>query len=159
MSFPLILIHLKCETLVPDGVESQKLVAWQVVVVTGGAMGLGRMLSIWFAQLGAVVLGWDVDASNGQKVVREIASVATVAGGEAHSFQVDVGDRSPVYEAGRKVLEQFQAEDILVNNAGVVCGRTLLATSDAANTFAHFWTVCAFLPEMVRRNRGHKTAS
>lgn len=138
----------------------QKSVAGNVVVVTGGALGLGRTLALRFAQLGAVVLVWDINATNGLKVVQEIT--AADGGGDAHFFHVDVSDRAKVYEAGRKVLEQFGTVDILVNNAGIVCGKTLLATSDAAiertfavNTLAHFWTVRAFLPHMVQRNRGH----
>ncbi|EGZ12682.1 hypothetical protein PHYSODRAFT_337099 [Phytophthora sojae] len=138
----------------------QKSVAGSVVVITGGALGLGRMLAIRFAQLGAVVLVWDINAPNGQKVVQEITSAD--GGGEAHFFHVDVSDKAKVYETGRRVLEQFGTVDILVNNAGIVCGKTLLATSDATiertfavNTFAHFWTLRAFLPDMVKRNRGH----
>jgi all-trans-retinol dehydrogenase (NAD+) len=138
----------------------QKSVSGQVVLVTGGAMGLGRMIALRFAALGAIVLVWDVDVTNGLQVVQQISSMSGES--EAHFFEVDVGDREAVYRAGRQVLEQFGAVDILVNNAGVVCGRTLLNTPDAAiertfaiNTLAHFWTVRAFLPDMLQRNRGH----
>ncbi|KAE9333593.1 hypothetical protein PF008_g14368 [Phytophthora fragariae] len=138
----------------------QKSVAGNVVVVTGGALGLGRTLSLRFAQLGAVVLVWDINATNGLRVVQEITSAD--GGGDAHFFHVDVSDRAKVYEAGRKVLEQFGAVDILVNNAGIVGGRPVLESSDAmiertmaVNATSHFWTIKAFLPMMAKRNKGH----
>jgi len=49
-----------------------------------------------------------------------------------------------------------------VNNAGVVSGKTFLEVSDKmaeltmdVNILAHFWTVKAFLPDMIRENKGH----
>jgi all-trans-retinol dehydrogenase (NAD+) len=52
--------------------------------------------------------------------------------------------------------------DILVNNAGVVSGRSFLECTDEqcrrtmdVNIMGHFWTVRAFLPDMVRRGSGH----
>ena len=45
---------------------------------------------------------------------------------------------------------------ILVNNAGIVSGTALLDTSDEkiirtfdVNIMAHFWTIKAFLPDMI----------
>ena len=45
---------------------------------------------------------------------------------------------------------------ILVNNAGIVSGTSLLDTSDEkiirtfdVNIMAHFWTIKAFLPDMI----------
>eukprot|EP00952_Eustigmatos_sp_NYUAD-ZCMA_P009418 38909-Eustigmatos_ZCMA.PRE.1 len=50
----------------------------------------------------------------------------------------------------------------LVNNAGIVAGKPFLQGSDAyslktmeVNCIAHFWTVKAFLPDMVANNYGH----
>lgn len=51
---------------------------------------------------------------------------------------------------------------ILINIAGIVAGKTILDLSERdirrgvdVNLLAHFWTVKAFLPEMVRRDHGH----
>lgn len=50
---------------------------------------------------------------------------------------------------------------ILINNAGVARGKNLLAASERdirftfdVNTFAHFWTVREFLPDMIAHNHG-----
>ncbi|RLN20353.1 hypothetical protein BBJ28_00013694 [Nothophytophthora sp. Chile5] len=138
----------------------QKSVQGQVVLITGGAMGIGRLMALRFAELGAVVLIWDIDAPCGLQVVQEIASVS--GGSEAHFYEVDVADRDRVRATGRQVLEKFGLVDILVNNAGIVSGKPLLETSSrtiervlAVNTLAHFWTVRTFLPAMLERYKGH----
>ncbi|GMF13299.1 unnamed protein product [Phytophthora lilii] len=136
----------------------QKSVKGDVVVVTGGAMGLGRLVALRFAALGAVVNVWDLHAEQGRELVQEIEA----AGGVARFFEVDVTDRARVYAAGQKVLDEFGAVDILVNNAGIVGGRPVLESSDAmiertmaVNATSHFWTIKTFLPMMAKRNKGH----
>lgn len=49
---------------------------------------------------------------------------------------------------------------ILVNNAGIVSGTSLLDTSDEkiirtfdVNIMAHFWTIKAFLPDMINNKQ------
>merc|ERR1712121_70754 len=51
---------------------------------------------------------------------------------------------------------------ILVNNAGIVSGSRLLDTPDQkiiktfeVNVLAHFWTIKAFLPDMIKHKLGH----
>jgi len=51
---------------------------------------------------------------------------------------------------------------VLVNNAGVVQGKLILDLSPEdirqtfdVNTLAHFWTLKAFLPEMIKKKSGH----
>lgn len=40
--------------------KKQKSVAGDVVVITGGAMGIGRLMALKFASLGATVVVWDL---------------------------------------------------------------------------------------------------
>jgi all-trans-retinol dehydrogenase (NAD+) len=51
---------------------------------------------------------------------------------------------------------------VLINNAGIVAGKPFLQGSDLyslktmeVNAISHFWTVKAFLPDMVKNNYGH----
>ncbi|GMF25213.1 unnamed protein product [Phytophthora fragariaefolia] len=141
-----------------DWIWPQKSVKGDVVVVTGGAMGLGRLVGLRFAALGAVVLVWDLHVDLGRQLVQEIEA----AGGIARFYEVDVTDRAKVYATGQEVLKEFGAVDILVNNAGIVGGRPVLESSDAmiertmaVNATSHFWTIKAFLPMMAKRNKGH----
>ena len=67
-----------------------------------------------------------------------------------------------VYSTAEKVREEVGKVDILINNAGVVSGRPFLECTDnqlrrtmEVNALAHFWTVKAFLPDMISSNKGH----
>ncbi|TDH71765.1 hypothetical protein CCR75_001796 [Bremia lactucae] len=136
----------------------QKSVKGNVIVITGGAMGIGRLLALRFALLGAVVIIWDLQSELGLTLVQEIEA----AHGKARFYKVDVTNREQVYSTGQEVLKEFEAVDILINNAGIVGGRPLLESSDAmiertiaVNVTAHFWTIKIFLPAMSKRNKGH----
>uniref|UniRef100_A0AAV1TNM2 Short-chain dehydrogenase/reductase 3 n=1 Tax=Peronospora matthiolae TaxID=2874970 RepID=A0AAV1TNM2_9STRA len=144
-----------------DWIWPLKSVQGNVVVVTGGATGLGRLVALNFAALGAVVVIWDLHPESGRRVVSEIEA----AGGTAQFYDVDVTDRERVVVIGRQVLSEWKAVDILVNNAGIVDGRSVCETSDdsiertmAVNATSHFWTIKTFLPMMMQRDRGHIVA-
>jgi len=47
-------------------------VAGKMVLITGGASGIGRLLALKAAALGATVLVWDIDDANLDSVGREI---------------------------------------------------------------------------------------
>ncbi|RLN20354.1 hypothetical protein BBJ28_00013695 [Nothophytophthora sp. Chile5] len=144
-----------------DWIWPQKAVKGDVVVITGGAMGIGRLLALRFAALGAVVLVWDLHADLGGELVREIEAL----GGRARFYEMDVTDRTKVYAAGKEIVDEFGGVDILVNNAGIVGGKPVLESGDAmiertmaVNATSHFWTIKAFLPMMAQRNKGHIVA-
>ncbi|KAJ1521233.1 hypothetical protein ONE63_002918 [Megalurothrips usitatus] len=135
-----------------------KSVDGQVVLVTGAAGGLGRHLALRFARLGATVVAWDVNQAGVAETVRQVAA----AGGRAHSYAVDLADKQAVYRTAALVKREVGPVDILVNNAGVAFGRTLMQLTDQqiqatydVNILSHYWTTKAFLPEMMRANRGH----
>lgn len=134
-------------------------IAGSTVLITGGASGLGRLMGLGMARLGADVVLWDIDAGGLAAVAQEIKEST---GREAHTFEVDVTDRELVYATADRVRDAAGDVDILVNNAGVVSGQRLLELDDRAirttfevNTLALFWVTKAFLPHMVERNRGH----
>ena len=91
----------------------------KIIVITGGAGGIGYCASGIFAEEGATVLILDLDRNNGEKTVREIAA----AGGKAQFYPVDISD----YDAVRQVFDQIKAEygtiDGLYNNASVFWGQ------------------------------------
>ena len=129
------------------------------VLVTGGASGIGRLLALRCAELGATVTIWDLDAAGAEAAAAEAA--ARGAGG-AHAFACDVSDREEVYARAEEVRAAAGDVDVLVNNAGIINGQPLLELPDekiertfAVNTLALFWTAKAFLPAMVTRGSGH----
>ncbi len=130
----------------------------RVVLITGAASGIGRLMALEFGRRGARLVLWDIDWNGLVKTTEKLQA----KGVEAHYYVCNVGDRDEIYRTADKVKAEVGQVHILVNNAGVVTGRAFLECSDediektmAVNTLAHFWTLKAFLPDMVRRNDGH----
>jgi all-trans-retinol dehydrogenase (NAD+) len=130
----------------------------KTVVITGGASGIGRLVSLDLARRGARVIAWDISPA----ALDALGAEAKAAGSEIATMLVDVSDRKAVYAAAAEILDERGIVDILVNNAGVVSGKKLLDTQDEkiektfqVNTLAHFWTTKAFLPAMLAKDSGH----
>jgi NAD(P)-dependent dehydrogenase (short-subunit alcohol dehydrogenase family) len=83
------------------------------VVVTGGARGIGRAISLLFASRGASVQILDLD-EQATAVVKEIID----AGGHATSFVCDVADRESV-QASFSRITRLGRIHALVNSAGI----------------------------------------
>jgi NAD(P)-dependent dehydrogenase (short-subunit alcohol dehydrogenase family) len=86
-----------------------------VVVVTGGALGIGRACAILMAREGAAVAVLDTDEIAGAAVVEDIRK----AGGNARFWRCDVSHENEVAEAFRDAAARFGRIDVLVNNAGI----------------------------------------
>lgn len=83
----------------------------EVVVVTGGASGIGRATADLFAHRGARV----VVADRNLEAAKETASRAP---GEVSAVQVDVSDSEQVQRLLAGVMERYGRLDVLCNNAG-----------------------------------------
>ncbi len=87
----------------------------KVVLITGGASGMGRLAAVTFAREGARVVPVDVSAKAGEDAAAEISR----SGGEAFFVQADVGREDQVRTAVRRAVERFGRLDVLYNNAGI----------------------------------------
>lgn len=88
----------------------------KVVVITGGATGLGRAASLEFGGLGAnvaVVTGHNI--AGGQETVRLVRE----SGGEAEFFQCDISNEAQVVAMIASVVDKYGKIDCAFNNAGV----------------------------------------
>ena len=86
----------------------------KVVIVTGGAGGIGSTTAMDFALRGANVAVVDFNEELGLQTVKEIID----AGGNAHFFQVNVTDYEQVKKCVAEIVNYFGTIDILVNVAG-----------------------------------------
>lgn len=123
------------------------------VLITGGALGMGKSLALLFLREGSRVALVDIRKEDLGRAVEELSTF-----GEVTSFVCDISDREKVYELAETVESEFGALDILVNNAGIVKSKRFLDKQDdvieqviAVNLMAHFWTMKAFLPAMVKK--------
>ena len=85
----------------------------RVVLITGGAAGIGQATALRFAEEGAKVVICDVSKEAGQRTVDQL-------GPDAAFYRVDVADRRAVQEWVDDVFARYGRIDVLVNNAGVL---------------------------------------
>jgi len=121
----------------------------QIVVITGGASGVGALLANTLAVRNVTVAVLDV-----QPFVTENSNI--------EYYKCDVSKWEEVQAVAKRIHEQIGSPTIVINNAGVVQGKPIvdLTPSDiqqtfGVNTLAHFWTLKAFLPDMIQRKEGH----
>jgi len=99
----------------------------QVAIVTGGARGIGREIALAFAQAGADVALFDVNAELLAGTAQELRAL----GRRAEGLVVDVTDGKQVDEGVAKVLDKLGRIDILINNAGITKDGLLVRMDDA----------------------------
>ena len=87
----------------------------KIVLVTGGALGLGRATCLMLAREGAQVAVTDVLDQEGRAVAEEINR----AGGTARYWHLEVADEEQVKRTFAAVAAAFGPVNVLVNNAGI----------------------------------------
>lgn len=134
-------------------------ISGKIVLITGGASGIGRRLALGAARQGARVVLWDLDEEAMNGTLDEVRQAGSE---ESCGYCCNVADRDIVYETAERVGREVGRVDVLINNAGYVSGKRFLDCSDEqvqrtleVNTIAHFWTVKAFLPAMIDAGAGH----
>ena len=86
----------------------------KVVVVTGGASGIGRATALRFGEEGCRVAVWDRIAAD-----EDLARGINAHGGDCLCAEVDVTEASAVRAAVTSVMQRWSRLDVLINNAGV----------------------------------------
>ena len=125
----------------------------KVVVVTGGANGIGRALCRRFAAEGAkAVVVADLQASMAEQVAKEFGGIAV---------QTDVAQEADVVRLVERVTEKYGVIDLFCSNAGVgVSGGVNAPDGDwerswHVNVMAHVYAARAVLPGMLARGEGY----
>ncbi|MDX1769513.1 MAG: SDR family oxidoreductase [Arenibacter troitsensis] len=128
----------------------------QVVIVTGGARGIGEGICKVFCNEGATVALWDV-LDEGQKTADKIAK----KGGKIFYQNVDVSSQESVDKAVAKVISEYGKIDVLINNAGIIRDRSILKMSREewdqvmhVNVDSLYITAKAIVPHMKTANYG-----
>jgi len=121
----------------------------QIVVITGGASGVGELLANTLAVRNVTVIVLDVNPITSENF-------------NIMYYKCDVSKWEEVEAVSKKIIEEIGQPTVLINNAGVVQGKLILDLSPedvnqtfGVNTLAHFWTLKAFLPGMIEAKKGH----
>uniref|UniRef100_A0A915A9F1 Uncharacterized protein n=1 Tax=Parascaris univalens TaxID=6257 RepID=A0A915A9F1_PARUN len=137
---------------------------FSIVVITGGAMGIGKGLARKFAvEERAIVCILDINEVEGQRTASEICS----DGGRATFFKCDVSNPDSLRLCAKQIRSDSKLGevDIVVCNAAVLRVGEILEMSDNdfkvtmdVNVLGYIYTIRAFLPSMIERDRGHVVA-
>ncbi|HEY3291643.1 MAG TPA: 3-oxoacyl-ACP reductase family protein [Anaerolineae bacterium] len=95
-------------------------------IVTGGAAGIGKAITMAFAQEGANVAIADVQVEKAQAVAAQI----TALGRKSIAIKCDVGDSAQVDRMVAQAADVFGSLHILVNNAAVISDGSFWDVSD-----------------------------
>ena len=93
----------------------------KVVIITGGASGIGRVSALRFAAEGATVVIWDIDKAKAEATRGEIEA----GGGQVLAMQVNTVQPEQATAAAQAVHDRFGRIDVLINNAGITRDATL----------------------------------
>ncbi|XP_052862699.1 17-beta-hydroxysteroid dehydrogenase 13-like [Anopheles cruzii] len=136
----------------------KKSIHGQTALVTGGGNGLGRALCLRLAAEGCHVAVADIDMAAAQRTAADLRK----HGVKSEAFLADVGNYEQVVRLKNEVENALGPVDILVNNAGLLAIASLTEGKPSdieriinVNLTSHFWTIRAFKPGMITRQRGH----
>ena len=134
----------------------------KVVIITGGAYGIGKVFARRMALEGAAVVIADIDIDNAEKTVEELKG----GGMNAVAVKTDVSDEKSTLAMAGKTAESFGGIDILINNAAIFSkikvstvpfDKLDMADWDmmmAVNLKGTFLCSRAVFPHMKAKNRG-----
>jgi len=132
----------------------------KVVVVTGGALGIGSACAIEFAREGARVTIADINEAAGRSTIEAIEDL----GGQGLLVLGDVAHASDCRRVVRETVDRFGGLDVLFNNVGIQPQESYLNVEDTpeetwdrildVNLKSYFLMSKYALPEIRRRGGG-----
>ncbi|KAG0227833.1 retinal short-chain dehydrogenase reductase [Mortierella sp. GBAus27b] len=120
----------------------------EVVLITGGASGLGLLLAeaLSIRRISVVVL--------------DIQSVKSSL--DIDSYICDVSRPDEIARVAKEIREDVGEPTVVINNAGIVYGKSILESSPEeikrtvdVNFLGQAFVLKEFLPDMIKNNHGH----
>jgi len=132
--------------------------AEKIVVITGGARGLGRGLAEALARSGATVVVGDIDVAAAEALCAELSR----QGRTASAVHVDVTDPASVERLVAAAVARHGRIDCMINNAGIAAGGefehvpadTMRRVVEIDLLGAAYGTLSAYR-QMLRQGGGH----
>lgn len=126
----------------------------KIVLVTGGANGIGKGLCERFFREGAKkIIVTDIDVENANAVAKEVDGVA---------YKLNVADENEVKSVVTDILEKFGQIDVVISNAGIGGDEGCLDVSNESwqniweiNVLSHLYLSRAVFPSMLSCGEGN----
>lgn len=129
----------------------------KIVLITGGASGIGRIMIRLMLERKAKVIIWDINQESINQTIAEFSDI-----GDVFSYNVDVSSLEQIQETAKKVKSEIGVVDILINNAGIIVGKYFNehTSSDISKTMeinanAPMFITREFINDMLNQNSGH----
>ena len=129
----------------------------KIVLITGGASGIGKIMVRLMLERKAKVIIWDINQEKIDKTVSEFSKK-----GEVFGFNVDVSNVEQIQKISKEIKQEIGIVDVLINNAGIVVGKLFNEHSTAEitktmeiNATAPMFITKEFLNDMLNQNSGH----
>lgn len=125
----------------------------KIIVVTGGASGIGREMCRRFTREGArKVVVADLNGDGAKAVAEEIGSVG---------HAVDVRNEQDLINLIEHTEREFGPIDLFCSNAGIGIGKDIFESDEVwqtiweVNTMSHVWAARHLVPRMIARGGGY----
>ena len=129
----------------------------KIVLITGGASGIGRIMVRLMIERKAKVIIWDINQESINHTIAEFSNKGEIVG-----YNVDVSNLEQIQNTAKKVKSEIGIVDILINNAGIIVGKyfnehtsTDILKTTEINAIAPMLITKEFLNDMLNQNSGH----
>lgn len=132
----------------------------RMVIVTGGALGMGRATALEFAREGARVTVADINRRAGEAVIQQMKS----AGQQGLFVEADVARSADCQRVVNETVAAFGGVDVLFNNVGIQPPESYLTAEETpeemwdrildVNLKSYFLMAKYAIPHMKRRGGG-----
>ncbi|MEN8138800.1 MAG: SDR family oxidoreductase [Bacteroidota bacterium] len=129
----------------------------KTILISGGASGIGKIISRLMLERNAKVIIWDINQQKIDETISEFSKLGNITG-----YNVDVSDIEQIQSTAKKIKQEIGVVDVVINNAGIVVGKYYHehSTSNIMRTMninanAPMYVTMEFLGDMLNQNSGH----
>lgn len=131
----------------------------KVAIVTGGASGIGRAISLKLAREGAILVA---NYNSSEKLAVSLQEEISSFGGESMIVQANIGSFSDAERLVETAFEKYGRIDILINNAGITRDNLIMRMTEddfdqvIQTNLKGAWTMSKLVSKTMAKQRSGK---